>query len=74
MLMTLTRQSNALDLDSPAIPAALKWGPWKNQFGKSFSVEEEKVAYKKFQATDEKINAHNARKNTWTMGHNQVPA
>ena len=62
----------ALDLDSPSIPAGLKWDEWKSIFGKSYSTEDgEAIAYKKFQATDTKINAHNAKGDTWMMGHNQ---
>jgi hypothetical protein len=65
----------ALDLDSPSIPAGLKWDEWKSIFGKSYSTEDgEAIAYKKFQATDTKINAHNAKGDTWMMGHNQFSA
>jgi hypothetical protein len=73
--LVVIASSGAVDLDSATLLASAKWDTWKTAFRKTYpSTEEDLSAYLKFQATDERINSHNAKGGTWTMGHNQFSA
>ena len=48
-----------------------KWEAWKAQY--KFEGDE-KAAFAKFAATEERINTHNAKGLSYTLGHNQFSA
>lgn len=59
-------------VDDSNIDAVEKWDVYKNLFNKVYPSDlDDEVAFIKFKATDERINDHNSKGFSWTLGHNQ---
>lgn len=59
------------DLDGDA-DVETKWNQWRLQFPKTYESDEHALHAKaNFVATEARIKAHNAKKLSWTNGHNQ---
>jgi hypothetical protein len=48
-----------------------KWNSWKKEFAKSYKLGLEQARIEAFIANDKIIEEHNAKGETYTLGHNQ---
>jgi hypothetical protein len=48
-----------------------KWNSWKKEFGKSYKLGSEQSRIEAFLSNDKIIEEHNAKGETYTLGHNQ---
>lgn len=67
-------QEVSIDIDSPALPATVRFNAWKSKFAKVYAnAHEEAEAMENFATVDDQIQKHNrhAHKHGYSKGHNQ---
>jgi C1A family cysteine protease len=61
----------AVDVDDARISARSRYMSWKKKHGKTYSVDEEKDVYNNWELNDKYIQKTNAKKLSYTVGHNE---